>query len=199
MSPVQKKRTWLWVLAGLFVCGLFAFMAFGMVAIAGQPIWNPLVKMQADQMAKAVPEKLGPVQAELIGTIPGPIGALLEALLLIRVESCGGGVFRISSVVAQQIEREGLSFFAGVEQGRAGESGPGNGVRYQPWQQTPIPESWNVEGVYARGFQCMNPTQDMYDLLRGATSVPGSYFSSAGSAEILVVPKSQMVVVTFSD
>lgn len=196
MSPVRRK-VGRGLLAGLFVCGLFAFITLGMMTIAGQPMWNPLVRSQADHIVKAFPQKLGPVEALLFGTTPGPIE--VSFLSFIGGESCGGGIFRISSEVARQIEREGLSFFDGMEQGRSREGDPRKGVRYKSWQQTPIPEDWNDEGTYTRGFHCMDPPRDLYDLMRNSTSVPESYFSSTGSAQILVLPKSQIVVFTFSD
>lgn len=193
------KRRWLGLLAGLSVCGLFAFITLGTMTIAAQPIWNPFVRMQADHIVKAFPEKLGPVEAQLVGTNPGPIGALFESLVLGRAEICGGGIFTISSEIARQIEREGLSFFDGVEQGRSRENDPGKGFRYERWQQTPIPENWNDEGTYTRGFQCMDLAPELYDLIRNSTSAPGVYFSSVGSAQILVLPKSQIVVFTSSN
>lgn len=167
-----------------------------MLAIADQPIWNPIVRMQADHAAKMVPSQLGTLDVQSFGSDPGPF----ETLLMIRGESCGGAIFTMSSAVARQIEHEGLSFFDAAEYGRGDSNDDlGKGFRYLPWQKTPIPDNWNEEGIYTRGFRCMDPTESLLDLIRRSTSGPGSYFSSAGSAQILVLPKSRAVLLTHSD
>jgi len=158
-----------------------------------QPIWNPLVLLRVNDTIDSMPSVLGSPTVQFFATSE-PIEQMLG------LGSCGGGFFLMDDDLARRIEREGLVFFAGATKGRTYRERDRWTSRhsYAPWQETPLAASWNSEGIYTRGFQCMKSANEVVRAIEKAISNPGGYFTHRPGAEILVLPSVRLILLTFS-
>jgi hypothetical protein len=82
---------------------------------------------------------------------------LIELILPICQEPCGGFVFHLSSATLKAVQTQGLGLFNDARQGRGFQD---RGVRsyyefsYERWQQTRLPDSWTRNGMWL-GLRCM--------------------------------------------
>lgn len=181
MKRRMRARSIVWAL-------LIAFPLLGVsVYWAGrfwaQPVWSPFVLWRVNDAVNAMPSVLGSPKVAFFATGPGFIERMLG------LGSCGGGLFLIEEALADRVEEEGLSFFADA---------PASREPYAPWQETPIAASWNWEGTYTTGLQCMKPRREIFEAIGKAISEPGAYFTFRPGVQILVLPRSQVVLLTFS-
>jgi len=126
--------------------------------------------------------------------------SLLRLLMPIRLEACGGAIFRLTERNVADIKRQGLSFFRAARQGRGYQEGdPGYRSHiYQPWQEAPVPDSWVSEGTWL-GLACMNLGRDLTRSITSAARGPGVYFTTTtGGAFLVVLPEMKLVVFTYT-
>lgn len=181
MKRRMQPRSIVWPLLVAFL--LLGVSMHGVKRFWAQPVWNPFVLWRVNDAVNAMPSVLGSPKVTFFVTGPG----LIERML--GLGSCGGGFFLIEDALADRIEKEGLSFFADAAASRHA---------YAPWQETPIAASWNWEGTYTTGLQCMRPRREIFETIGKAISEPGAYFTFRPDAQILVLPGARLVLLTFS-
>jgi hypothetical protein len=192
MNRAMQPRSTVWAL--LFALALLGISTYWAARLWRQPIWNPLVVGRANDAISSMPAVLGSPKVKSFVTGPGLVTRMLG------LGSCGAGFFLMEEALARRIEKEGLSLFADATKGRGYREHDHVSARYlyAPWQETPIAASWNWEGTYTRGLQCMNPTNEIFDAVRKAISEPGGYFTFRSGAQILVLPNARIILLTFS-
>jgi hypothetical protein len=115
---------------------------------------------------------------------------------VVRGESCGGGVFRLSKSTINAIESEGLDFFKDATQSRNRKN------RYPTWhwQRTPVPDTWTSNGAWPALFCITNGnTSRLIRRITKTSELPGSYYAGSPNSTLLVLPKLGLVVYGYLD
>ena len=125
----------------------------------------------------------------------------LAALMPIRHEPCGGVAFQLSRTTVGSIEAQGIKFFHNVRQGR-GVQEFGDRIahefNYAPWQPTPLPYEW-TRNVAWRGLDCTGWVPSAFGTkILTEVEQAGSYYTTAPSKLLLVLPRIKMLVLTYS-
>jgi len=126
-----------------------------------------------------------------------PADLRIFSVISIRTQSdllsgCGGVVFRLSRRTSEAIEKQGLSFFITARQGRGYPHK--SYYSYEPWQKTPVPDSWVREGMWP-GLGCAE--SGFARIILAAARAPGAYYTTKSEGELLVIPSLGLVVLTF--
>jgi len=185
----QRPAHWAIPLITLLVVVVMSVGMAVAVMFAIQTRWNPLVQWQIDYVVDRLPAKLGPFEAKLFGTQPGPLVAWLFAGAI--PSSCGGGVFGVTDEVARKVEKEGLAFLSGADETRRAPFG------FARWTATPAPLD-PEGGVFEIGMSCMEPSLELRERISELRQSKGGYYSSIYHAEVVVLPRQRLLVYTFA-
>jgi hypothetical protein len=154
-----------------------------------------LVSLEIARYQRALPAALETTGIVTSGGEPG----FFESLLPIRHEPCGGFVFGLSGTTGRAIDAQGLGFFKDVRKGRAVQANNRSGYEfsYEPWQETPLPDDWTRTGMWL-GLHCMGwRLSPLGSQIFAAAQEHGSYFTTAPSKLLLVLPRPGLVVLTY--
>jgi len=145
-----------------------------------------------NRFKSAIPEKIKVNGVVLQGE---DITPLIFAFIF-PIDSCGGGIFKLSKSTLKNIELEGLSFFEDATKSRSRKHHP----RTWNWKKTPVPSTWTSEGAWI-GLACIS-SSNTNKLIRKITKTvesPGSYYAGSPNSTLLVLPKLGLVVYDYSD
>ena len=141
----------------------------------------------------AIPEKLEINRVVLHGQDSTP----LIFAFVIPVESCGGGVFKLSKSTINAIKSEGLSFFEDATQSRGIQSRGGRYI-YPAWKKTPVPYTWTSEGAWT-GLACINGNDRLIRKITQISKLTGSYYTDLGNYRVVVLPELGFVTFSYAD
>jgi hypothetical protein len=111
-----------------------------------------------------------------------------------RWEACGGAIFHMTPATIEKINAQGLEFFSNAIQGRGYLTGRLK-YYYKPWAETPVPLGWTGDGVWSIGLHCIGTSRARQ--IAAAAKEPGSYYTQKDEAELLVIPKLGLIVLTY--
>jgi hypothetical protein len=115
------------------------------------------------------------------------------AAMVVRFEACGGAIFGITGATVEAIRKRGLEFFKDATQGRGSTDSNGT-TQYQPWQESPLEDSWTRNGVWL-GLDCLNSWRT--GAIVAAAQAPGSYYAVGRNRMLFVIPSESIAVYTF--
>lgn len=130
----------------------------------------------------------------------GSDATLIDLIIPVRREGCGGAAFQLSDAAAAQITKQGLALLGSARIGRGYKNSPEEYyATYQPWQETPVPSPWMGDGIWAAGFGCLKDDARHFDAdaVYRAVREPGAYFTTGPETELLIIPRLRLVVLTY--
>ena len=139
---------------------------------------------------KALPDKIKTYRVNTQGS---------DAVVLLR-KACGGVIFDLTDETLSAIGQQGLSFFQNARQGRGYPATDRNAYYYSyaEWQDTPVPQGWvGPEGFFSLSLQCMNNPRETDKAISEALKLPGSYFTTKRSGELVVIPSLKMAILAY--
>lgn len=123
----------------------------------------------------------------------------IELILPLPPSGCGAAIFHLRPETARRIAQDGLSFFDGAPEDALEPRGARGGPRYSAWRETPAPANWFGDGRLSTLFACASFGETFTRDIVAEAKSPGSYFTSRGNTELLVLPAQNMVVFTYFD
>ncbi len=170
------------------------FASFGIaLALSVVLFWIFLRIERINRYKSAIPEKLEINRVVLHGQDSTP----LIFAFVIPVESCGGGVFKLSKSTINAIKSEGLSFFEDATQSRGIQSRGGRYI-YPAWKKTPVPYTWTSEGAWT-GLACINGNDRLIRKITQISKLTGSYYTDLGNYRVVVLPELGFVTFSYAD
>ncbi|MGB3645927.1 MAG: hypothetical protein WBA15_15785 [Mesorhizobium sp.] len=151
--------------------------------VATQIYWN---RQRASFYGNALPKVIQTTGFIAIGSD----SSLLDMLLPIRAESCGGVIFKLSAATISSLKEQGLLFLASARQGRGYPAGDrlSHYYHYAEWQETPVPTGWLGDGILAMELHCMDIGHSTRRAIGEAVQAPGSYFTTKDEGQLLILP-----------
>jgi hypothetical protein len=119
---------------------------------------------------------------------------LIEGAMGVRYKSCGGATFSLTRRTLAAIEADGLGFLDQAHKSRR-DTGHRMPFAYGPWRATPLPSEWTDLGPWL-GLNCMGWPWTRARIFEAARE-PGSYYTTTYNAELLVIPRLGLAVLTF--
>lgn len=135
------------------------------------------------------------------GMWPGQLECNLMAILL-RCESHGAVILRLSESAADEMRERGLEFFAGAERARGALNKRRGPAIYEPWQPTPLPREWQDEalGELWSSLYTLKMDRTLYAEVVSAREAGSFYTKKVNSgAKLVVIPERRLVVYTWWD
>jgi hypothetical protein len=115
-------------------------------------------------------------------------------------KACGGAIFELNETTLAAIRGRGLD---GLKDARQGRGYSDNTDRlfyyysYKPWQPTPLPPEWTSQGMWY-GLSCMNLGQSFGGSIVDAAQASGSFYTTAQSRMLLIIPSLRLAVFTYT-
>ena len=136
------------------------------------------------------------------GMWPGQLECNLMAILL-RCESHGAVILRLSRDTAEDMRERGLEFFAGAERARGVLNNQRRGPAvYEPWRPTPLPWEWQDEalGELWGSLYTLKMDRTLYAEVVCAREAGSFYTKKVNSgANLVVIPEKRLVIYTWWD
>ena len=115
-------------------------------------------------------------------------------------KACGGAIFNLSDTSVAAIRERGLDLLKNARQGRGYTEKADRSFyyySYEPWQTTPLPSEWISNGTWL-SLSCMGLKDSVIGSILDAAQTAGSFYTTAQSAMLMVVPNLKIAVYTYT-